>query len=206
MLNILSQLDTNLFFLINHFPHNFLLDYFFGVLSFVGEYGAIWFLLAFLLFLKNQLRKVRPCEAKFGIEAKKLAVVWGTEIFSLLLVFFLKEIFQRLRPEFVLQNVILPFGPNSSFSFPSGHATLSFAMAYLLTRFRRCERIPPLGCERKYLFLAVLIAFSRVYLGYHYPGDVISGAILGTLIGVMSLNLFRRCCWLDKNNSDTVVR
>jgi undecaprenyl-diphosphatase len=61
------------------------------------------------------------------------------------------------------------------YSFPSGHAATSFAAATILAYFDK---------KRKKLFylIAVLIAFSRVYLGYHYFLDVIVGAMLGYLI------------------------
>lgn len=131
MLNSLSQLDTNLFFLINHLPHNFVFDYFFGAFSFIGEYGIIWFLLTFLFSLKYQPQK------RWSFVAR----IYAAGFFSLLLVFVLKELFGRVRPEFVLQNVILPFGPDSSFSFPSGHALTSFVFAFLLAKQNRHPEI-----------------------------------------------------------------
>ncbi len=119
VINFISQLDTNLFLLINRLPHNFFLDSFFGAVSFIGEYGGVWFFLAFLLFLKDSRSLASQGVALQSYEIKKLVIVWATGFSALLLTFFLKEIFQRLRPEFILQNVILPFGPDSSFSFPS---------------------------------------------------------------------------------------
>jgi undecaprenyl-diphosphatase len=62
-------------------------------------------------------------------------------------------------------------------SFPSGHAATSFAGAALLSRFLP-GRWPVL------FLLAVGIAFSRVYVGVHYPADVVGGAILGTLVAI----------------------
>ena len=76
----------------------------------------------------------------------------------------------------------------ATFSFPSGHATVSFACATVLAL-----AVPRLAWP---LFaLAGLIAFSRVYVGVHYPGDVLVGAILGVAVGAavrVSGRLLRR--------------
>lgn len=66
------------------------------------------------------------------------------------------------------------------FSFPSGHTLVSFEAASVLLLQRR----KPWGWIA--LVLAVLVAFSRLYLFVHYPTDVLAGALLGTLFGVLS--------------------
>ena len=62
-------------------------------------------------------------------------------------------------------------------SFPSGHATVSFACATVLALAVPRLRAP-------LFLLAALIAFSRVYVGVHYPFDVVAGAVLGVLIAI----------------------
>ena len=66
--------------------------------------------------------------------------------------------------------------PNDS-SFPSGHASTSFACATVMTAYE--PRLAPL-----WIVLASAVAFSRVYVGVHYPLDVIAGAALGVGVGV----------------------
>ncbi len=70
-------------------------------------------------------------------------------------------------------------------SFPSGHAATSFACATILTS--AAPRLAPL-----WYLLALAIGFSRIYVGVHYPVDVVGGAILGVAIALLLLAAIRR--------------
>lgn len=99
----------------------------------------------------------------------------------------LKHVIGRLRPPFVLPNVHALWGPTSSPSFPSGHTTASFAMASFLAAVLSRGRRPrstmgDLG-GLALLTWAAGVAVSRVYLGVHFPSDVIGSALIGTAIG-----------------------
>jgi undecaprenyl-diphosphatase len=89
--------------------------------------------------------------------------------------FVVKPFFGRLRPCHTLEDVRLLVGCGGGKSFTSSHATNNFAMAVLVSHFYPVAR-PWL------LLWAVLVSYSRVYIGVHYFSDILGGAVLGTLI------------------------
>ena len=103
-----------------------------------------------------------------------------------------KPLFQRLRPCYNpdLQDLIyLPKGmAGGRYGFVSSHAANTFAVAAFLT--------PALRENRKWMgillyFWAFISSYSRIYLGFHYPGDILCGAILGILVGLILWKVFQ---------------
>lgn len=89
----------------------------------------------------------------------------------------LKGVLARTRPCNAMDGVRLLVGCGSSFSMPSGHATNIFAaMVFLSTRYKRF--MPA------FLVFAFMVAYSRVYVGVHYPLDALVGALLGTAMAL----------------------
>ena len=100
---------------------------------------------------------------------------------SLALTFAFQYLALRPRPD----DVRLLFPTPNFPSYPSGHAATAFAAVLVLgLAYRRWWVLSLIG--------ASLIALSRVYLGYHYPSDILGGAILGSGVGAASLRLDRR--------------
>lgn len=90
----------------------------------------------------------------------------------------------RLRPCKTLDSLNVLVNCSSGWSFPSGHATNSFAQAVLWS-----VRYPRLGYFA--YPLAAVIALSRIFVGVHYPLDVLTGAILGSACALVILGLYK---------------
>ena len=97
--------------------------------------------------------------------------------------FGVKDLVDRPRP-FVTHPQIDPLYVVHSTSFPAGHAATAFACATLLSCFF------PRGLPW-FALLAVAIGFSRVYVGVHYPGDVLGGAAIGIAVGLVAFAVVR---------------
>ena len=135
-----------------------------------GKAGALWGVLAFLAFLIT------------GFEAYNLLVPWAAVAISWFVAEGAKYLFDRARP-FISDTEIAPLvkTPSSS-SFPSGHSAT--AAAGTLTLSVVYPAFAP-----ALLFSGVLVALSRIYLGVHYPFDVLAGLLIGTATAAVVLAL-----------------
>ena len=184
----LDHFFTN--FLNQLFPHNIFFNSFFAFFSLKGSSIFVW-LLVMLIVLVLEERK-NPGITK---QDKRFFIIFSA---SFLLTFILsdfvfKNIFHRLRPildtkYFILNTFLCP----ADFSFPSTHAATAFASATILTFFDKKRRW-------FYYMVALLISYSRIYLGCHYFFDVVSGAIIGYLIS--RLFLFFPCTFPSHRKS-----
>jgi undecaprenyl-diphosphatase len=181
----LLYLDKKIFFLINHGIANTLLD---SAMPFMSSRGYL-LLIPFLICLFRAAFK----EDHKRSDIPGVLNIILVSIFAVLLSDWLgnelKNVILRIRPCNALEGVRLLVGCTSSGSLPSNHAANSFAYGttlFFLTRNRMgtAGRLYPLA-------LASLVALSRVYVGVHYPSDIIAGALLGTTVSLLLIALYR---------------
>jgi len=107
-----------------------------------------------------------------------------------------KPLFQRVRPCFALDGVRLLVDQSHSFSFASSHAANSTAIASLVWLFfRKGELIDKLFTVTMIVY-ASMVAFSRIYIGVHYPGDILGGIVIGLASAALIYTVF---AWFVKN-------
>ena len=91
----------------------------------------------------------------------------------------IKPLVGRLRPFYIVHDIKLLIPEPYGYSFPSGHALSSFAASTVI--FLNNKKLGLIA-----LILAIMIAFSRLYLYVHYLSDVLVGALLGVMVGIFS--------------------
>ena len=153
-----------MFLFVNNLPHVALSDQTAKFLSGVGTAGIIWFVFGVVLFLLEE-KKDHWFVLQLFVSAGAAGLVTSV----------LKHVVARYRPSPEMGAIIVS-AARDLYSFPSGHATLAFAGAVVLS-----AKEPRF--QWFFYTLAFLIAFSRIYLGVHYPLDVVAGGILGFGIG-----------------------
>ena len=103
----------------------------------------------------------------------------------------LKNSFLRIRPYEAIEGLTRLIEAQSDFSFPSGHSASSFAGAVVIYKM----------VDKKYGMIAIIfasfIAFSRLYVGVHYPTDVLVGIVSGTCIALFVVYIFKNYHFLD---------
>lgn len=177
------SINNNLFIYINSNLQN---PFFDGVMPVITQFGDFIFILlvvmAILLYAKISKRET----------LKKVAIVALIALlFSDVIALLLKHIIQEPRPFMALENVRLLIVENDPCSFPSGHASSTFAVvSVFIFNMEKLAKRYHLLISAVLLVFAITILFSRVYCGVHYPEDVAAGAIIG-IFGALIVNRFK---------------
>lgn len=138
------------------------------VMQFVTSLGDAGFLAIIVCIVLLCIRKYRKAGA-----AASLSLILDFIVVNLVL----KNLVARTRPYDMLEELLLITKRPSDLSFPSGHAGACFAVASVLFLcLPRRFGIPA-------MVVAVLISFSRLYVGAHYPTDVLGGMVIGCITG-----------------------
>ena len=175
------ELDQTIFFLINNDGHNAFLD---AIMPYWRDkYTWIPFYLALAAFVIYKFKT----KGLYLILALALTVGIADTISSKVI----KKSVQRLRPcndTQINQQVKLLVRCGGGYSFTSSHATNHFAVAlFLISTLGRIFR----RIKWPLLFWAATIALGQVYVGVHYPFDILVGGTIGSLIGIGMARLFQ---------------
>jgi undecaprenyl-diphosphatase len=178
LFSVIINLNTTLFYFINLGMDSSVLDV---IMPFITNFGSLiaWCIICALIFI-------------FGGETgRKIAMLGLVALFiSNVAVILLKYAIAEPRPFLTLPNVELLVPENEIYSFPSGHTASSFAAATVIgLKYRLKLKDKSYRLMYPLLTFATIIGFSRVYIGVHYPLDVIFGAAVGIISALFVLKI-----------------
>lgn len=171
MIEILKRVDNTILRWINVNFRNKTFDKIMPIITSAGNLGIIWIIISVLLMTKKDYRLL----GQMMLIALIITTILGEGI--------IKHIVKRKRPFYGDDDKELLISRPITYSFPSGHTASSFAVAAVFIKTDNAASL-------EIILLASLIAFSRIYLGVHYPSDVIGGGIIGFLCGLLTVILF----------------
>lgn len=184
-MNYLMELDGNILLWIQEYVRQDFMDVFWTSVTKLGNAGWFWIALTVLLLI---FPKTRPV----GV-ASALALLIGALITNVAL----KNLVARTRPYEVVEGLQILIAKPKDFSFPSGHSCASFAAAMVyLKMLPKRYGIPA-------VVLATLIAFSRLYVGVHYPTDVLVGIAIGCFAAWAACKIVN--CWISRRRNGEIL-
>ncbi|MDQ6747308.1 MAG: phosphatase PAP2 family protein [Candidatus Dormibacteraeota bacterium] len=173
----LRAIDASIFLAVNQLPHSQASNDIVETISDLGK-GAGWVAAAALLALGGSRAGWRTAAVTTATMLAATGLTQGP----------IKGYFLRRRPwEILVEDIVIGKRTTDS-SFPSGHTAGSFAAAWAMSRCFPDQRPLLLG-------IAAAVGFSRIYLGHHYPSDVLGGVAIGSAVALASSQI-----------SDAVVR
>ncbi len=134
-----------------------------------------------ILGLVALLLLVRGRRGAIGLVVLCLTIAAADQLSSHIL----KPVFHRIRPSTALTDTVPLFGRRTSYSFPSTHAANFFSAAPVVSAVFPEVTVFAYAC-------AAAVCFSRIYVGDHYPSDVLGGTVLGLMLGFLGRKAYRR--------------
>ena len=167
MPELIQQFDEQMLVWIARYVRNGLLDPIMKVYTQLGNTGMLFIALALVLLLFKSTRKA-------GFSAL-CAMIIGLVVVN----FTIKPLVARDRPWLVIENFVNLVPEKDPNSFPSGHTNAAFAFALAV-----CMAAPKRWMKITAVCMAVVMGLSRLYVGVHFPSDVLVGALIGSLCGL----------------------
>ena len=148
-----------------------------GVFTHLGDAGAIFLLITAVMLCVRRWRRA-GCATLTGLGL-------GLIVTNLTI----KPLISRPRPWVVMEGLRALIAESDPNSFPSGHTCAAFAFAVALS-----FELPRTWQKAAVLLAAALMGYSRLYVGVHFPSDVLAGAVIGSLCGVAAHFIVARVC------------
>ncbi|BBL62890.1 hypothetical protein MARBORIA2_19570 [Methanobrevibacter arboriphilus] len=181
------MIDINifLFYFINHTLENSFFNFLMPIITDIGS-TAVVFTISIILLIFGVFKK--------NIKLRRLAIIGLIAfIITVIIIFTLKVLVEEPRPFIVLKYVNLLIIELDPYSFPSGHSGNIFALA---TAFGLNWTLKIRGKQFKLAWIlypiALLASFSRVYIGVHYPFDILIGGLIGIFGGLLATFIVNR--------------
>ena len=174
-MQILNSIDTQIFIILNQYIANPFLDVVMPVITNLNHWRIPIVIIWIYLMIRGGRRG--RVAALLLIPVLALSDQMSSSV--------LKPLFERVRPCHVLDHVRLLVGCGGKLSFPSSHATNISAVTILFGYFYRKGTI-------WFISIAVLVGFSRIYVGVHYPGDVLFGFMVGSSLSILIIFLYKK--------------
>lgn len=174
-MNQITSIDISILNFIRENLTNRPMDMIMTTITRLGDGGLIWIGLTLIFIISKKYRLMGKVSA--------LAMAINGILVNLIL----KPLIARPRPFDLISGTHIIIGKPRDFSFPSGHTSVAFAFLFAVIFFSKSKILKVLAS-----ILAILMGFSRLYLYVHYPSDVLVGAILGGLCGLLAKNIYEK--------------
>lgn len=167
MPDFIQQFDEQVLVWIAEYVRCGLLDPFMKLYTQLGNTGMLFIVLGIVLLFFKQTRKAGAsalCAMLIGLVVVNLTI---------------KPLVARARPWLVIENFVNLVEEHDPNSFPSGHTNAAFAFAIAV-----CMSTPKKWMKIAAVCMAAVMGLSRLYVGVHFPSDVLAGAAVGSLCGL----------------------